>query len=413
MQSVGSVPYAPPAPAQPSGAWVVGGRYQLTARIGAGAVGEVWRAERLPERAPVAVKLMPIDGPQAEERRARFLREARATASITSPHVVRIVDHGAEGPYAYLVMELLTGEALDARLAREGTLDTRTLIAVARGMALGIDAAHAHGIVHRDLKPANVFLCATPPGTPTSVKVVDFGLAKSMGDQTESMLATREGTVLGTPAYMSPEQVMGKEATGRSDVWQLGVVAYQCLVGELAFAGDSLGDVFVRICSAPLPVPSRRRPNVPRGFDGWFERACARDPARRFASATAAVDALELALEGQPTLTSSIAGHPRGVRSLALGAALGATLAAGVVLWVWRDRATRAQAAPVPSASALASVRPQDDPSPAKPPEGAAPSSQPAARSAPAASTAPSASAPARPYPTQGRPRRPEDELGF
>jgi serine/threonine-protein kinase len=269
---------------------VIGGRYRLAAKIGAGAMGEVWRAEHLSLGTTVAMKL--VDTRAQEDGQtvlARFQLEARSAAQLKSPHVVQILDHGVEGSIAFIAMEMLEGESLERRIERRGVLLPAEVAHVVREMARGVERAHAAGIIHRDLKPPNVFL-AQHDGVEI-VKVLDFGIAKLLSPSRAAHLQTQEGFVVGTPAYMSPEQVLGKELGVASDLWQMGIIAFECLTGRRPFDGETLGQLFVMICSAPLPMPSSVA-RVPAGFDAWFTRAAARDPRERFRSATDLAEAL-------------------------------------------------------------------------------------------------------------------------
>jgi cytochrome c2 len=304
---------------------LVGGRYRLEQRLGAGAMGEVWLAEHVSLRSKVALKLVETAGrPNAAELCARFQHEAQAAARIESPFVVRVLDHGVDGTLAFLAMEVLRGESLDQRLLAQGKLSPEAVTLIVAQMALAIDAAHRMGVVHRDLKPANVLLVratlGAEPGAPCEMaKVVDFGIAKTLGDDRDAALQTQAGVVLGTPVYMSPEQVTGDELDRRSDLWQLGVITYECLVGALPFQGTALGEIFMRICGAPLPVPSARAPSLPAAFDAWFARACARESRRAFSR-----------------LDRARAGARRGARHRARAGA------------GWRHPARRAPRAPTP-----------------------------------------------------------------
>jgi eukaryotic-like serine/threonine-protein kinase len=283
------VPGAARSPLWRAGA-VIGGRYRLQAPIGAGAMGEVWRADHVSLGTTVAVKLVDTaERKDAQELLARFQLEARAAAQLHSPHVVQIIDHGADGRVAFIAMEYLEGESLADRLERRGRLAPAEVAHVVREMARGIDRAHAAGIVHRDVKPPNVFL-ARVEGVEI-VKVLDFGIAKDLGAPREAQLQTQAGFVVGTPAYMSPEQVLGKPLDHRSDLWQIAIIAFECLTGKRPFDGASLGQLFMAICTLPIPAPSSVAP-VPRGFDEWFARATHRDPALRFDSARALAEAL-------------------------------------------------------------------------------------------------------------------------
>jgi serine/threonine-protein kinase len=260
-------------------------------------MGSVWVAEHLTLHSLVAVKLIEPRVASNPDSIARFVREARAAAALRSPHVVQILDHGVDDGTPYIVMELLEGESLAARLARLGRLapieTARILTQVGRAVA----RAHDAGIIHRDLKPDNIFLVANDDEE--LAKVLDFGVAKAPPQSFEtSGVGTQEGAFVGTPAYMSPEQAEGMpDIDWRSDLWSLGVIAFECVVGRRPFVSEGLGGLVMKICSRPLPVPSRLA-SVPEGFDAWFARACARDADHRFTDAKEQATELRRICEG-------------------------------------------------------------------------------------------------------------------
>jgi eukaryotic-like serine/threonine-protein kinase len=308
---------------------VLGGRYRLAGKLGAGAMGEVWRAEHLSLGTTVAMKLVDTRGQDdAQGVLARFQLEARSAAQLKSPHVVQILDHGVDGSIAFIAMEMLEGESLERRIERRGALLPAEVAHVIREMARGVERAHAAGILHRDLKPPNVFL-AQQDGVEI-VKVLDFGIAKLLSAPRNAHLQTQNGFVVGTPAYMSPEQVLGKELGVASDLWQMGIIAFECLTGRRPFDGETLGQLFLVICSAPLPVPSSVA-RVPAGFDAWFTRAAARDPRQRFRSATELAESLTAVLApggvGEAAI-ATLASSKRGAASTPLGPDHGAPLTA-------------------------------------------------------------------------------------
>ncbi|APR80014.1 Putative serine/threonine-protein kinase pknH [Minicystis rosea] len=303
---------------------MIGGRYRLRSPLGAGAMGEVWRAEHVTLGTSIAVKLVDTaNRNDAAEILGRFAQEARAAASLKSPHVVQILDHGADGHVAFIAMEMLEGESLEQRLARRGRLLPSEVAHVVREISRGVERAHAAGIVHRDLKPPNIFL-ARVEGSEV-VKVLDFGIAKLLGVPREAHLQTQAGFVVGTPAYMSPEQVLGHAVDHRSDLWQMGVIAFECITGKRPFEGETLGQIFLAICSAALPVPSavampgtQAVPPMLAAFDAWFARSLSRDPALRFQSAGEMAEALGAVLSpagvgesATPTVATSHRGPPR------------------------------------------------------------------------------------------------------
>jgi hypothetical protein len=271
---------------------ILGDKYRLIRQLDEGAMGSVWLAEHVSLRSPVAVKLIAQDMAETDDGLQRFFREARTAAALRNPHVVQILDYGVQQGIPYIVMELLEGEPLSERLKRVGRLSPRETEHVLRHVTRALGRAHDAGIVHRDLKPANVFIVVNEEEE--LIKLLDFGIAKARVDVLTASMAnnTRTGVFLGTPFYMSPEQVEGSKSLDyRADIWSLGVLAYECLLGALPFSGDTFGSLVLSICSRPMPIPSERGP-VPAGFDAWFARACARDPAQRFSSAREAASEL-------------------------------------------------------------------------------------------------------------------------
>jgi serine/threonine-protein kinase len=275
---------------------LVADRFRLERELGRGGMGTVWLARHEKLSVRCAVKFLIEQRPEeAKVALARFEREAKAVAQLVSPHVVRVLDFGLCRGRPYLAMEYLEGEDLATRLERERRLGARATIDVVSAIARGLAAAHAAGIVHRDLKPANIFVAREHGGE--VVKILDFGIAKSMlvsGADTEM---TRTGALLGTPSYMSPEQAHGtRDVDARADLWSLAVIAYRCVTGALPFKGAALGDLLLQIMTRPLPVPSNDRRDVPRAFDAWWRRAADRDPDKRFQSAMELSESLERAL---------------------------------------------------------------------------------------------------------------------
>jgi len=275
----------------------IAGRYKLVSLIGEGGMGSVWRAEHLTLHSHVAIKLInPGAASLAPQARERFMREARSAASLSSPHVVHITDFGVDDDVPFIAMELLEGETLEERLERVRPLAPGETLRLLHHVARAIGKAHEAGIVHRDLKPANVFIVKNEDAE--LAKVLDFGVAKDTqrGDDAASTALTQSGAVVGTPCYMSPEQATGeRDIDFRSDLWSLGVIAFECITGERPFSGETLGSLVLQICSKPLPVPSEIA-SVPEGFDAWFAKAVARDPDDRFDSAREMIKALRAVL---------------------------------------------------------------------------------------------------------------------
>ncbi|XXX82375.1 serine/threonine-protein kinase [Sorangium sp. So ce134] len=277
-----------------------------------GGMGSIWVAERLPLKAQVAVKFMSpefVDDPGYVER---FRREAVAAAQITSPHVAQVLDHGltAEG-MPYIAMELLRGEDLRARIRRLGRLPLGEVARIVTQTAKALGQAHRLGIIHRDIKPDNLFL--TEVDGETFVKVLDFGIARRARD----MSVTSTGNVVGTPLYMSPEQLISsKDLDFRADLWSLGVVAYHAITGQAPFVGDSLAALTLFVHTGKFKPPSALRPEAPPALDDWMRKAMQLDPSARFGSAKEMADALERVLSRKGGAETWSATRDTGAESL-------------------------------------------------------------------------------------------------
>jgi len=263
---------------------VVAGKYRLERELGKGSQGHVWEGVHLQMGTPLAIKVLDPNLAYRPDYVSRFKREASAAAALRSPHVVQIFDFGIWEDIPYIAMELLEGEDLGTRLDRVRRLPPATVASVVTQVARALVRAHKRGIVHRDMKPDNIYLCADDEGEAEVVKILDFGVAKAVGGV--SLARTGTGIVLGTPYYMSPEQAQGdRQIDHRTDLWALGVITFEALVGRRPFEATNLGDLLVKICATDPPLPSKLAADVPEGFDQWFLRACARNPDDRFSSA--------------------------------------------------------------------------------------------------------------------------------
>jgi serine/threonine-protein kinase len=267
--------------------------------IGRGGMGSVWEGRHTSLGTHVAIKFIEKEYADNEEARKRFDNEARAAAALQSKHAIQIHDHGVtEDGKPYIVMEMLVGEPLDKRIDRVKIIPLRETAFILQQVCRGLQKAHEHGIVHRDIKPENIFLVKSPDDDEEIAKVLDFGIAKIRTGGADAAVSnnTRTGAVLGTPFYMSPEQARGlRDIDHRTDLWSLGVIAFKCTTGRLPFEGESLGDLLVKICTVPIPMPSQYNPQLPPSFDAWFSRALDRDPNRRFATASEFAEALAYA----------------------------------------------------------------------------------------------------------------------
>jgi serine/threonine protein kinase len=266
---------------------LVAGKYRLLRMIGQGGMGSVWEGEHVSLGTKVAVKFIEHELAQSAEARDRFDKEARAAARLQSRYVVGVHDHGVmPDGRPFIVMEFLRGQTLEERAVACGRMDVVEVAHIISQVARGLSKAHELGIVHRDLKPENIFLTESPDDDETVAKIVDFGIAKfTEGTPLAMSSATRTGTILGTPVYMSPEQARGlRDIDHRSDLWALGVVVYRCVVGQLPFQGQAVGDIVVNICTKDAVAPTQVVPSLPAAFDAWFRRCVAREREDRFGS---------------------------------------------------------------------------------------------------------------------------------
>jgi serine/threonine-protein kinase len=280
--------------ALPSSNDVIAERYRLVAEIGRGGMGAVWKGhdERLGR--DIAIKLMAPGLKSDAGMLARFEREAKAVANLTSPHIVHLHDFGVE-PQPFMVMELLRGENLGQRLDRTGVLPPAAVADIVSQTARALAAAHDAGIIHRDLKPGNLFLVRDRDKD--FVKVVDFGIAKAIFGRVTLQKITAVGEALGTPKYMSPEQ-LNADGDQRDDIWALAVIAYCCLTGSHPFQAGSLVEMVERIQhGGPTPV-TVTDPSLPKLLDGVFQRALHEERARRYQHAEELAEALEQAIAG-------------------------------------------------------------------------------------------------------------------
>ena len=350
------------------------GKYRLDSIIGRGGMGSIYKATHLMLDKTVAVKLINPELAPTPDVVRRFQREARAASQLNHPNIAATFDLGqTSNGTLYLAMELISGQSLKDTIRSGGPMAPARIIRILEQVAGALAAAHAHGIVHRDLKPQNIMLTQTPDGGEVA-KLLDFGIAKTFEDGATQLTTT--GLVLGTPQYMSPEQAAGRPIDGRSDLYSLGIILFEMLVGEVPFNDPSTPAVLVKHLTEPAPPPSARRPDlaIPSALEAVALRCLEKDPGARFQNATEFANAL---------------GHAM---------ATPASSAATVIVAPPRETPTQRTAkiaTPTVSAPPVAPVQPAAAPPPA-PPSPAAAASVPApasvAKAAASATAAPPAS---------------------
>ncbi len=392
---------------------IVGGKYRVGPLVGSGGMGTVWLGQHTQLGTKVAIKFIRPQFAERPDARRRFEIEARAAASVDSKHAVKVYDYGlTDRGLPYIVMEYLEGESLSEALIRRGPLPNDEAAKIIAQACKALTKAHAANIVHRDLKPDNIFLATNIEsegldGLPYVVKLVDFGIAKMLDVDRDGAKGlkgpTQEGSVIGTPNFMSPEQLtVGGMPNPLTDIWSLGACAFAAFTARIPFEGEVLGDIVLKVCVEPLPVPSTFNPNVPDGLDQWFLRACHREATKRFQSvdelseqllkacglgsvhvATHAEDRVQYAFkpasqEALDELEDLPSGGMNAKTALLAGIIVGVSLMVGVVGFLaWRekqasDESERASQVTAPT-SATVSVTPPPPPPPTSAPPASAP----------------------------------------
>jgi serine/threonine-protein kinase len=301
---------------------VLSGRYEIGDRLGSGGMSSVHQATDLILERTVAVKILAEHLSDDERFVARFRREALAVAKLIHPNIVQVYDTGIDEGRHYIVMEYVQGRSGAQILQRQGPLDAETTAEIGAQACAGLDYAHRRGIIHRDVKPGNLMVTGGPSGggTQLTIKLTDFGIARAV----EQTRITQVGSVVGTAAYLSPEQVRGEEATPATDVYALGVVLYQFLTGRLPYEGSTLAELAVRQQNEkPLP-PSTYNDDVPETLGAAVLRALEGDPNRRYASASELAGGLVLGMQGEDvtlpmeegTAATNVLGGETGTRRL-------------------------------------------------------------------------------------------------
>jgi eukaryotic-like serine/threonine-protein kinase len=283
---------------------VLSGRYKLEAKLGSGGMSTVYLARDTTLDRQVAVKVLHREMSEQEDQLQRFRQEARAVAKLSHPNVVAVIDAGEDGGHPYIVFEYVEGETLKQRIARVGALDPQEALAYAIEIARGLTVAHNRNMVHRDIKPQNVLIDAEG-----RAKLTDFGISRQL--EQDGMTAT--GRVLGTTDYVAPEQAMGHPVDQRSDVYSLGVVLYEMLIGQVPFHAESQVGVAMKHVNDELPDVQQRRPELSAAAAMVVERATAKDPAERYQQVGELIDDLSTALEVEAARAGGTTGEATSV----------------------------------------------------------------------------------------------------
>ena len=293
----------PPTSSQMIGT-VLSGRYKLEAKLGSGGMSTVYLARDTTLDRQVAVKVLHREMSEQADQLERFRQEARAVAKLSHPNVVAVIDAGEDGGHPYIVFEYVEGETLKQRINRVGALDAQDALAYAIEVARGLTVAHNRKMVHRDIKPQNVLIDAEG-----RAKLTDFGISRQL--EQDGMTAT--GRVLGTTDYVAPEQAMGHPVDQRSDIYSLGVVLYEMLVGQVPFHADSQVGVAMKHVNEELPDVQQRRPELSAAAAMVVERATAKDPAERYQKVSELIDDLATALEVEAARAGTTTGEATSV----------------------------------------------------------------------------------------------------
>jgi serine/threonine-protein kinase len=347
-------------------------RYVIVGRVGSGGMGTVYRAEQQGMGREVALKVLRRDLGRDPDTAARFHREARTLSQLKHPNTVTVFDFGqTTDRLLFLAMELLEGEMLSTRVKREGPLDVIFAIRAATGVLRSLDEAHARGIIHRDLKPDNIFLAkvhGVGEADSEVVKVVDFGIAKIRdGERGIDALQTQEGTVFGTPRYMSPEQAQGKPIDGRSDLYAVGVLLFHMLTGRPPFTDDDAVIVMAHHIKTVPPLVRQLAPNrpIPESLEKLVQRALAKDPAKRPQTAGEFLQLLEATnadaralVEGSAIVTTGA--NPVSSRKRIATYGIAGIGAVALLVGLWTFRAPQRSASATAASNAVTPPQPRE-----------------------------------------------------
>ncbi|MGD9367013.1 MAG: serine/threonine-protein kinase [Desulfobacteraceae bacterium] len=298
------------------------GRYKIVERLGKGSVGEVYLAHDPRIDRKVALKVLHKEHLASKEIIKRFIKEAKAIGRLSHPNIVSVYDVGKDRGTIYIAMEYLEGRPLNEVIQSKKKLDMASIVGIGRQVAAALDYAHQKGIVHRDVKPSNLMITDT-----NQVKLTDFGIAHF--EDASITLQTCSGDILGTPAYMPPEQVAGQDVDGRSDLYSLGVILYELIVGRRPFVENTLTALFKAITQHSLIPPEKVNPSIPSELSDIVLKSMDKNPERRYQSGAELISALSAYLPGAKTDLKPPGGKQKAMR-LGWAAIL---MVAGVICW--------------------------------------------------------------------------------
>ena len=348
----------------------IAGRFRLLRLLGRGGMGEVHEAEQVELGRLVAVKIMHGRAAMNRTSITRIKREARSLASLSHPNIVQVLDAGEHNGWPYIAMELLHGEDLRTRLDRDGPLPVGEAITITSQILAGLDAVHAGGVVHRDVKPENIFLTKAADGT-TFVKILDFGVSKLMAIDSSAGNLTESGTIVGSPAFMAPEQAIGSAGVdARTDLYSVGALLYTMLGGRPPFVAPTIPAVLLAIVEGRSEPLTNLRPGLPTALVQLIDRAMDKERGKRFRSAAEFTAALQ-AVAPTGVHVAELRQRRLGRRGLLALVGVVALLAAGAVAWSRSPDGSGSRARPAPPRPAIVETprsEPPREPRPDRPP---------------------------------------------
>ena len=319
------------------------GRYEILKEVGKGAMGMVYQAHDPSIDRLVAIKVLRQDRMSSEGFVERFLKEAKAIGRLAHPNIVAVYDVGEDQEAIYIAMEFIEGESLDTFQTPDRRLSVSAIIGMGIQVAEALHYANERGVTHRDIKPSNIIV--EPGGR---IKITDFGIAHI--EDFSGMIKTQAGEILGTPAYMSPEQVLGKAVDGRSDIFSLGVILWELCVGKRPFRGETIAAIFRAVTDNTPDAPDKINPEVPAELSGIILKCLEKDPSNRYQSGNQLAEALKNIFGGKTVAAlpvPEVVSKPKTSRSLLIGLVIAGIIAAGGVFYYTQQKTSSPATPPV------------------------------------------------------------------